>query len=444
MKKLLIRCLSLLVFLPAWHNTAYGQERTYMYVVDLRGDRIEAIDLATNLTDPAKRISVVDPRGIALSSVDNRIYVAALDTFHIFGSDGEALSKLPLFLSAPITGDFNFDGSADFDDFLLLAAGFNKRAGQIGYNSILDLNSDTVVNFQDFLIFVENFGQRTPPVDATRRGSKVVLSSDESHAFITEESADRVKIVELATLSAVASVATGQSPSGVATSPTTSLIYAADRGSSITVVDATQLKLKKRMALGGLGNARVAVSPDGSRVYAARSPDPSVDPGGITTIQVIGRDAEENTLIDSVTVGRLWDLEFVLDDQVIDLRLSGDGSVLYATVQRSVAGPVVGGIETLVDEGALIAIDTETFEVTGDYLIGNQVGQFIISPDGTTAYVVAIESFLTDPFLRIFIVDLTEGQKLGSLSGFDNPVEFGFRAQRPTGVRPSLSHISLF
>jgi len=419
--------------------------RTFLYVADLQGNRIEAVDLSTNLLDPIRHIEVARPRGLAFSAAGDRIFVAALDTFHIFSPTGSSLLKLPLSLSAPLVGDFNFDNKTDFDDFLTFVSGFGKRQGQQGYISLLDLDADGDIDFQDFLSFASHFGDTAPDLNANRAGSKIALSANEGHVFITEEAIDRVKVIDLEMLSAVASISTGVGPSGIASSPDRSAIYAADKGRTLTVVDAERFNLRARFDLGGIGNARVAVSPDGARLYTARTPDPGDDPAGFSTIQLVAIDAVTGALLDSVTVGQSWDeFEEIPPDVPIDIRLSEDGTRLLTTLQRFIPGPTVGGAFTLVEQGGLVVLDAETFEIVDDIAVGDAVGQFMISQDGAIAYVVAIDSFTNDPFLRLFILDLQSGQKMGSIGGFVAPVEFGFQAEKSTGQRDRLLPIALF
>ena len=54
--------------------------------------------------------------------------------------------------------DYDGDGTADFEDFLMFSAAFGKRQGEAGYASQFDLNPSGLIDFADFLIFVENFG----------------------------------------------------------------------------------------------------------------------------------------------------------------------------------------------------------------------------------------------------------------------------------------------
>ena len=54
--------------------------------------------------------------------------------------------------------DFNGDGSADFADFLLFAAGFGLTTSDEGYDIRLDLDADGQIGFPDFIPFSQGFG----------------------------------------------------------------------------------------------------------------------------------------------------------------------------------------------------------------------------------------------------------------------------------------------
>lgn len=419
--------------------SAGAQEPDYLYVVDLQGNRIEAVDLSSNLLVPSRRLEVFRPRGIAFSEGGDRIYVSALDTLHVFHPTDGPQQQVALAQPLPLVGDFDFNGRTDFEDFLIFASGFGKQSGSTGFLSLLDLVPDGAVDFQDFLVFASAFGKTSSPLDASRAGSKIALSPDESHAFITQEAAASVGVFELGSLEAVAAIPTGTGPSGMAMPTDRSVLYAADKDRGITAVDTESRALRATFDIGGIGNARVAVDPSGQRIYTARIPDPDDDAPGYTTLQLVALDASTGEVVDTLTVGQTWeDVAEIAPDAVIDLRLSATGARLYASLQRSVPGPPVSGLETYVEEGALIVVDTEGFALADDIVMGDAIGQFTVSPDAQKAYVVAIESFQTDPFLRLFILDLPGRQKAGSIGGFVVPIEFGFASSKlARGVRPA-------
>jgi type II secretory pathway pseudopilin PulG len=58
-----------------------------------------------------------------------------------------------------LPADFNGDGSVNFPDFLQLVQNFNKKTGDVGFDSKLDLNNNGSIDFHDFLQFVQSFGK---------------------------------------------------------------------------------------------------------------------------------------------------------------------------------------------------------------------------------------------------------------------------------------------
>ena len=54
--------------------------------------------------------------------------------------------------------DYDDDGAADFDDFLLFAGAFGKRLGEAEYDSRFDLQADGLIDFSDFLVFAGHYG----------------------------------------------------------------------------------------------------------------------------------------------------------------------------------------------------------------------------------------------------------------------------------------------
>lgn len=56
-------------------------------------------------------------------------------------------------------GDFTGDGQIGFDDFLLFAGHFGKKAGDQGWDSRFDLDGNGEVGFGDFLVFASRFGK---------------------------------------------------------------------------------------------------------------------------------------------------------------------------------------------------------------------------------------------------------------------------------------------
>lgn len=101
--------------------------------------------------------------------------IAALDVAELFRQDSQVLVAEPyldwwapaieytptiyeIFLSeGRFRIDFNKNGSPDFEDFILFAAGFGSRIGEMSFDSRFDLNDDNQITFADFIHFVQIF-----------------------------------------------------------------------------------------------------------------------------------------------------------------------------------------------------------------------------------------------------------------------------------------------
>lgn len=69
-------------------------------------------------------------------------------------------TPLPTLTPTPgLIGDINGDGAVTLVDFALLAASFNKRPTDTGYDARADLNSDQVVTLADFALLAANFNR---------------------------------------------------------------------------------------------------------------------------------------------------------------------------------------------------------------------------------------------------------------------------------------------
>jgi hypothetical protein len=66
----------------------------------------------------------------------------------------------------------NKDNRVDFNDFLVLAAGFGTSSSSKGYDLRADLNGDNQVNFADFLILSNDFGKIAVDAPSAVRLSK--------------------------------------------------------------------------------------------------------------------------------------------------------------------------------------------------------------------------------------------------------------------------------
>jgi len=106
----------------------------------------------------------------------------------------------------------------------------------------------------------------TVPVGHMPRG--ITLSPDGTQIYISNANDDTVSVVDAATLKVTRTLATGFEPAGIVTDRTGATLYVANRLSNdISVIDLKSGEETKRL-LAGRGSSYLALSPDGTRIYA--------------------------------------------------------------------------------------------------------------------------------------------------------------------------------
>ncbi len=346
--------------------------RILLYIADLVGNKVDVLDTETNLLDPARQILVSQPRGLAFSSQNGRVYIASVDTFHAVFQSGSIDYSIPL-LDPP---------------------------AEPGGNPV------------------------------SRAGYKVALSQDHKFAYITEEVAGQVEVIDLTSAQSVTQIPVGPTPVGIVASSDGQEIYVGHAGSSISVIDGVQHVFKDSIAVGEVATRRLAISPDGSRIYSATR--------GASGIQLIAVDPIARAVVDSLIVGEPTDL----DVSVSDLAVSEETGFLHATIQR--LAPLPSDLVTFQFVGELLIVDGESFQEIGNVEIGEIVANLGVTPDGRTAYVGAVESVVLDPIQQVFIVDLENREKIGSLRGFELPADLKPRAEKPAFPLMDFLEIILF
>ena len=245
-------------------------EEILLYIADLSANKVEILNTDTNLLDPNSAISAGQPRGVGYSTLNNQIFIAGIDTFYALSSSGQRQYAIPLH-----TGD----------------------------------------------------STGTEP----RGGFKVVLSPDQKTAFLTESEAALVEVFNTSDGRSLAQIPVPPVPSGIAISPNGQEVYVAhgitffsDGNHPLSVLDGINYTFKDSIPVGESVVTRMAISPDGQRLY--------LNNAHVGIIDIV--DLATRSIVDSITVGQLSDASV----QVFDLTISKDGSLLFAVVNRTLLG----------------------------------------------------------------------------------------------------------
>jgi len=362
-----------LIFVQHFGRSTTETLRTYVYIADLHGGKIGVVDAETNLSDPSSTIYLAQPRGMAFSTLNRQFYVAGVDTFYALSQTGARVYTLPL--------GSEFDG-----------------------------------------------------VYEGRGGFKIALSPDGRFAYVTEESAGQVEVIDLVQQRSEMQIEVGGRPVGIAISPDGRDLYVARVGSAIAVLDGVRHILKDTLDVGNADVRRLVISPDGRRLY--------MNDNASGRLAVL--DLQTGVVAEVVDLGDASDV-FI---QTLDVAISADGATLYAAANRTVQGFDLQGNTVFIFYGSLVIVDTAGLKVIGEVVVAEQVANLGISPDGKTAYITGVESLSAQPpLLKTLIADLTDPaapKKAGSLGGFTWPVEIKFRSGKPVLPPALFAEIAVF
>ena len=188
----------------------------------------------------------------------------------------------------------------------------------------------------------------------------VAVSPDGKLVYVTMPSHDMVFIIDTTTYSVKAKLFAGIEPVGVAFNPMGKKAYVTslDAPGTVHVIDTVTnnvIGLKLYPGIDYIGFLGIAVSPDGSKLYAASSRNVSVI------------DTATNTLKATVNVGSF----------AKGIAFSPDGKRVYVANQYS---------------NDVSVINTKTNTVVATVNVGNEPLGVAVSPDGTKVYVANYNS----------------------------------------------------
>ena len=261
------------------------------------------------------------------------------------------------------------------------------------------------VTFHNFTVPSPTLDQYPAPsstIPISGYPSAVAASADGARVYVASRSTTSnqpgtVSVVDSAAQGVVATVAAGRTPSSVAVSADGTRAYVGNMGDrSVTVVDTTtntHIATIQNAFSTLLGPGGLAVSPDGSRVYATAAPTSA---GRVATI-----DTTTNKVLDNISIGR----------STTGVALSSDGAQLYV----SNSDGTLAVIETATKNVAATVALTYAYTIASyydnvnipsrqvpaqDITVQDPTKGLVVSPDGKTAY-VSTDGGPT------FVVDLT-------------------------------------
>jgi YVTN family beta-propeller protein len=231
------------------------------------------------------------------------------------------------------------------------------------------------------------------PVEAGQGPTSVAITPDGKFAYVTDVFGKSVSVIETGLRRNVATIEVGANPFGIAITPDGKYAYVADSGSDeVTVISTATKKVVKSIPVGSepLG---VAISPTGKFAYVTDFSDDAVEVINTETMTVSGQPIE----VGKGPVG----IEFT------------PGGIAYV-VDRT--GKEVSAINTATRKVTGIPLAEESGEPRG----------ISISPDGTKAYVIGLE---TGP---ISVIDTGTNKVTGEVKVEGEPEEVAFAANGKT------------
>jgi DNA-binding beta-propeller fold protein YncE len=209
----------------------------FVYIADLLIGKIAVMDAESNLIRSDLMVTLSQPRGITYSSINERIYVAGVDSFFALTLSSEKEYRIPL---------------SDPPD----------EPGGLA---------------------------------SARGGFRMVLTPDQKFAFVTEEFVSQVEVIDLVKKESVKQIPVGFSPLGIAISKDGNRVYVSTKSRSITILDGVEQVWQDIISIDGIGIGRVALSPDGTNLYTAMEmqtstpsvPIVAIDPETKSVVQMI-------------------------------------------------------------------------------------------------------------------------------------------------------------
>ncbi len=249
---------------------------------------------------------------------------------------------------------------------------------------------------QQFLYVSEVFGffklntqhQVVFSVPVESRG-RIALNADATRAYVTDQSADLLRVVNLVTGVTLDSVAVGRNPIDIAITPDGRKLYVTNQTDrNVTVIDVASLRVITQITIGSIPG-EITFAPNGQRAFIT-----NLTRGVISVI-----DVNTDRVVGAIQLDQ---------ESSFGAELSPDGSILYVSA-----------------EGFLLAIDVARNLILRTLQVAEQTTVLGIVPDGSRAYIASFDQVFGGPGMTV--VDLQNWKVLGRLRGFLFPRQIAFR-----------------
>jgi YVTN family beta-propeller protein len=242
-----------------------------------------------------------------------------------------------------------------------------------------------------------------PAVTATipvgRQPGRVAITRDGRHAYVTNNGAGTVSVIDTGSNAVTATIPSGTAPAAVAITPDGRHAYVTNNGAgTVSVIDTGSNAVTATIPV-GQSPSGVAITPDGRHTYVTNN--------GAGTVSVI--DTGSNAVTATIPSGTA----------PAAVAITPDGRNAYVTDFGAGNGA-----------GTVSVIDIGSKAVTATIPVGATPGAVAITPDGRHAYVTNYDSD------AVTVIDTANNAVNGSIPGGGRPA---YVAVAPDGRRAYLS-----
>ncbi|MDA0709639.1 MAG: beta-propeller fold lactonase family protein [bacterium] len=223
---------------------------------------------------------------------------------------------------------------------------------------------------------------------------KSVLSPDGTRAYVTDESDDLIRVVDVVNGVTLDSVLVGNRPIDIDITPDGRKLYVVNQTDrNIAVIDVGSLTAYHHIPIGAIPG-EIEITPDGTRAFVT-----NLNRGVIDVI-----DTASDLIVGAIQLDQ---------ELAFGAEFSPDGQTLYVSA-----------------DGFLLAIDARRNLILRSMRIADDSTILGLTPDGKRAYVTTFSQLAGGP--SVTVVDLNAWKILGLIRGVLFPRQIAFRKLPPT------------